>query len=95
MIGPNVVIGPNVIISEGVRIKDSTLLEGCIVKKYSFIEGSIIGWRSIIGSWTRVNGLTILGEDVVLSDEINIIGSVILPNVSVKNSLKEGTILLS
>ena len=30
----------------------------------SLIEGSIIGWKNTIGKWVRINGLTVIAEDV-------------------------------
>ncbi|CEG73580.1 Putative Mannose-1-phosphate guanylyltransferase [Rhizopus microsporus] len=62
-IGPNVSIGPRVQIMGGVRVKDSILLDNVQVGKASCILHSIIGWNSRIGSWSRVEGCPIYGED--------------------------------
>jgi mannose-1-phosphate guanylyltransferase len=95
VIGPNVVIGPGVVVEEGARIKNSVVLEKAKIGSYSYVDGSIIGWRSKVGKWNRLENLSILGEEVSLADEINLNGAIVLPNVSVKNSITvPGTILL-
>ncbi len=67
----------------------------CLIKESTYVEGSIIGWRSKIGRWTRMDGLCILGEDVTISDEVHLASqTIILPNVTVKNSTKSGSTIL-
>ncbi len=88
-------VGPGVVIKSGARIKNSVLMENALIKEFSYIDGSIIGWRSKVGKWARIEGLTILGEEVVVSDEIYLNGVYVLPHVPVKNSIsKSGTIVL-
>jgi len=66
-----------------------------VINEYAFVEGSIIGWKSKIGRWTRIDGLSILGEDVQIADEVHLSSqSIILPNVTVKNSTKSGSTIL-
>lgn len=64
VIGPNTVIGPNCRVGAGSKVVGSTLLAGSSVSDYSFVEGSIIGWKSSVGKWCRVTGLSVVGEDV-------------------------------
>jgi len=95
LLGPNVVIGPNVIVKCGARIINSVILSDVIIENSCYIDGSIIGWKSIIGSWTRIDGLSILGEDVKVSENLYINGSIVLPNCGVKASIKTpGTIVM-
>jgi len=70
IIGPNVIIGPNCKIGKGVRILNSALFEGVEIKGHTFIKNSIIGWRSIVGSWVRIEGISVLAEDVIVMNEI-------------------------
>lgn len=58
-IGPNVAIGPKVHIKAGVRIRESIVLQECVIDENSCVIHSVIGWRSHIGSWSRVEGLPI------------------------------------
>ncbi|XP_017483600.1 PREDICTED: mannose-1-phosphate guanyltransferase beta [Rhagoletis zephyria] len=74
-IGPNVTIGPEVVIEDGVCIKRSTILKGAIVKSHSWLDSCIVGWRSVVGRWVRIEGITVLGEDVIVKDEIYINGT--------------------
>jgi mannose-1-phosphate guanylyltransferase len=50
-IGPNVTIGPNVVIGDGVRLQRCVILDGVIIKDYSWVKNSIIGWHSTLGRW--------------------------------------------
>ncbi|GMR53154.1 hypothetical protein PMAYCL1PPCAC_23349, partial [Pristionchus mayeri] len=56
-IGPNVSIGPNAKIGKGVRIKESIILADTVVHKRACIMHSVIGWRSVIGEWSHVEGV--------------------------------------
>eukprot|EP00054_Salpingoeca_dolichothecata_P004359 m.30349 g.30349 ORF g.30349 m.30349 type:complete len:361 (+) comp14536_c0_seq1:39-1121(+) len=85
-IGPNVIIGPNVEIGDGVRLQRCSLLEGTIVKSHAWINSAIIGWRSVIGQWTRIEGVTVLGEDVRVKDELYLNGARVLPHKSLSKS---------
>ena len=83
------------IVNQGARVLNSVILSDCLIQNSSFIDGSIIGWKSQVGSWTRIEGLSILGEDVILSENLCINASIILPNCRVKTSLKTaGTIIM-
>ena len=94
-IGPNVVIGAGCEIKSRTRIKNSFLFQNCVVGENSYIEGSIIGWKSHIGKWCRIQELSVLGEDVTVKDEMLLKKNIILPNVTIKNNPKEGEILLA
>jgi mannose-1-phosphate guanylyltransferase len=93
LIGPNVVIGKGAVVKPGARIKNSVILDDAIINNHSYIDGSIVGWRSKVGKWARIENLTLLGEDVVISDEVHLSGTIVLPNVPVKTSYSGGVIL--
>jgi len=87
VIGPDVDIGPNVVIGKGVRIKKSTLLEGTKVGHYAFINSSIVGWKSNIGDWARVDDC-VFGDDVEVGKETFLKGVTVCPH----KGLKEDTV---
>jgi len=94
-IGPDVVIGPNVVVGDGVRIANSCLLDGVSVASNALIDGSIVGWRSRIGRWARLQNLSVLGECVTVKDEVILNGTKVLPHKSVAASIyQEGTIIM-
>lgn len=94
-IGPNVVIGPGCRVHAGARIKNSTLLAGAVVGQCSFVDGSIIGWKSTIGKWCRITGLTVIAEDVQVKDESYLNGTKVLPHKGVEGSHpQDGTIIM-
>ncbi|XP_018790715.1 PREDICTED: mannose-1-phosphate guanyltransferase beta [Bactrocera latifrons] len=93
-IGPNVTIGPDVVIEDGVCIKRSTILTGAIVKSHSWLDSCIVGWRSVVGRWVRLEGITVLGEDVIVKDEIYINGGQVLPHKNIAASVPEPQIIM-
>jgi len=93
-IGPYVTIGPNAVIGEGVRLKEAVVLEGVKIGDNSWIHNSIIGWKSILGKWVRVQNVTVLGQDVQVADELYINGGQVLPHKSISESVPEPKIIM-
>ncbi|XP_066283540.1 mannose-1-phosphate guanyltransferase beta-A-like isoform X1 [Branchiostoma lanceolatum] len=93
-IGPNVTIGPDAVIEDGARIKRCTILRGSVVKSHSWLESSIIGWRSQVGRWVRMENVSVLGEDVIIGDELYINGGRILPHKSISASIADPQIVM-
>lgn len=93
-IGPNVVIGANVTIEDGVCIKRCTILNDSHIQSHCWLQSSIIGWKCTIGKWVRMENVTVLGEDVVVKDELYINGGYILPHKSIGDSVPEPQIIM-
>lgn len=93
-IGPNVTIGPNVVIEDGVCIKRTTILAGAVVRSHAWLDSCIVGWRSTVGQWVRMEGTTVLGEDVIVKDELYINGGQVLPHKSIASSVPEPQIIM-
>jgi len=93
-LGPDVVIGPGCVIEDGVRLSRCTLLGGCRVCAHAIVLDSILGWQSTVGRWTRVEGVSVLGEDVHLGTELCINGALILPHKSIDDSVTEPQIIM-
>jgi len=95
VIGPHVSIGPNVRIEDGVRLKNAVILEGAVIGANSWIHDSIIGWQSQIGKWVRIQNVSVLGQDVQVSDELFVNGGRILPHKAISTSVPdEGSIIM-
>ncbi|XP_014673231.1 PREDICTED: mannose-1-phosphate guanyltransferase beta-like [Priapulus caudatus] len=86
-IGPNVTIGPGVVIDDGVCIKRSVILQDAHIRSHAWLHSCIIGWRSTVGQWARMEGVTVLGEDVEIKDELFVNGVKVLPHKSVTVSV--------
>ena len=71
-IGPNVTIGPKVVIGNGVRIQRSVLLSGCRIKDHAWIKSTIVGWNCSIGRWSRLENVSVLGDDVSIEPTNNL-----------------------
>lgn len=95
LIGPDVVIGAHCTIGAGTRLSHSVLLDGIQVEGHCWVHGSIIGWRSRIGKWVRIEAMSVLGEDVVVCDEVCLNGIIVLPHKELRESEREqGKIVL-
>ncbi|KAJ4974167.1 hypothetical protein NE237_007341 [Protea cynaroides] len=101
-IGPNVSISANARIGAGARLISCIILDDVEIKENAVIIHSIVGWKSCIGKWSRVQaegdynaklGITILGEAVTVEDEVVVINSIVLPNKTLNVSVQEEIIL--
>jgi mannose-1-phosphate guanylyltransferase len=105
---PTAKLGPNVSISANARIGPGARLIGCIIlddveiKENAVVMHSIVGWKSTIGRWARVQGggdynaklgITILGEDVAVEDEVVVVNCIVLPHKTLNISVQEEIIL--
>ncbi|KAJ3282336.1 mannose-1-phosphate guanyltransferase [Borealophlyctis nickersoniae] len=93
-IGPNVVIGPNCVIGDGVRLSRTVILEGAQVKDHAWVQSTIVGWHSTVGRWARLEGTSVLGDDVHIADEVYINGGCVLPHKSVSANITEPSIIM-
>ncbi|XP_015599939.1 mannose-1-phosphate guanyltransferase beta [Cephus cinctus] len=93
-IGPNVTVGPGVTLADGCCVKKCTLLRAATVKEHAWLDGCIVGWRSVVGRWVRMEGTTVLGEDVIVKDELYINGGQVLPHKSIAASVPEPQIIM-
>lgn len=55
-IGPNVSIGSYCVIGAGARIRESIILDGAELRENCCVLYSIIGWRCLVGAWSRIEG---------------------------------------
>ena len=78
----------------GACIKRSTILEGSTIRSHAWLDSCIVGWRSTVGRWVRMEGTTVLGEDVIVKDEIYINGGQVLPHKSIQSSVPEPQIIM-
>lgn len=60
----------------------------------SWISQSIIGWKSRIGKWSRIQSVSVLGQDVHVSDELFINAGRILPHKDITASIPEESIIM-
>lgn len=101
-IGPNVSISANARIGPGVRLISCIILDDVEIKENAVVMHSIVGWKSSIGRWSRVQaegdhnaklGITILGEAVTVEDEVVVTNSIVLPNKTLNVSVQQEIIL--
>ncbi|CAN4086159.1 unnamed protein product [Withania somnifera] len=101
-IGPNVSISANARIGAGARLISCIILDDVEIQENAVVIHSIVGWKSSIGRWSRVQavgdcnaklGVTILGESVSVEDEVVVINSIVLPNKTLNVSVQEEILL--
>ncbi|VDM03487.1 unnamed protein product [Schistocephalus solidus] len=93
-LGPNVTIGSGVIIENGVRIRHSAILNDAVVRSHAWIDHCIVGWRSVVGRWVRMENVTVLGEDVQVNDEVALNGALVLPHNSISESVFDPQVIM-
>jgi len=94
LIGPDVTIGAGVVVEDGVRISKAAILENAHIKSHAFLSNTIIGWRATVGNWTRVEGGSVLGDDVAVADELYVNGAIVLPNKSLSSNIANPQIIM-
>lgn len=94
LIGPGVTIGPGVVIGDGVRICNSVIFEGAIVESFAVVKSSIVGWRSQLMKWSRIEGYSVLGAEVEVGEGVYVNGGVILPNKSINSNISSPQIVM-
>ncbi|KAK0672058.1 nucleotide-diphospho-sugar transferase [Cercophora samala] len=93
-IGPNVTIGPDVVVGDGVRLQRCVLLSGSKVKDHAWVKSTIVGWNSVVGRWARLENVTVLGDDVTISDEVYVNGGSVLPHKTIKANVDVPAIIM-
>lgn len=93
-IGPNVVVGPDVTIEDGACVKRSTLLRGSTVKSHAWVSSCLIGWNSVVGQWARLENNAVLGEDVIVKDEVYVNGGRVLPHKAIGDCIRDPQIIM-
>lgn len=63
VIGPNVSIGAGAVIGEGVRLRDCIVLQSAEVQAHACCLNSVIGWNTVVGQWSRVEGTAPFGPN--------------------------------
>ncbi len=95
LIGPNVCIGAHCTVAAGARLQDCCLFSESAVGKSSYLSRTIVSWRSKIGAWTRIEGLSVVAEDCTVADELMLSRVMIFQQKSVtQSSIEPGLILL-
>ncbi|CAG8837897.1 20045_t:CDS:2, partial [Racocetra persica] len=63
------------------------------IRDFAWVMNSIIGWHSNIGRWARLEGVSVLGDDVSINDEIYVNGGRILPHKCITSNVTEPQII--
>lgn len=77
-IGPNATISEKCIIGAGVRIKDAIILPNCIIKENAYLSNCIVGWNSIIGKWSRIEGEKISESEYLTKNGVKTMSACVL-----------------
>ena len=69
-------------------------MEGSTVKGHAWVDKTIVGWRSTVGAWSRLENVTVLGEDVAIKDELYMNGVKVLPHKTISESIPEPRVVM-
>lgn len=69
VVGPHVVIGPDSSVGPATRIRDSLLLDGCVIGADVELDGALLGHRVGIGDRVRSAGEVVVGDDQRVADD--------------------------
>lgn len=94
VVGPDVSIGRGVKIGKGVRVANSAVFDNSVIGDSTFISWSIIGWNNTIGRWCRVEGRSVLGDDIQLRDELQLVGAKVLPHKGISQSVTKPEVIM-
>lgn len=75
-VGPYVSLGEGTSIGRGVKLESSILFNEVFVDDFSLIKGSIIGQGALLGKKTKVEEGCILGDYVILNDNVTLTSGV-------------------
>uniref|UniRef100_A0A914VRH9 Mannose-1-phosphate guanylyltransferase n=1 Tax=Plectus sambesii TaxID=2011161 RepID=A0A914VRH9_9BILA len=64
-------------------------LADSIIRSHSWVNSSIIGRKCDVGRWVRMENTCVLGEDVVVKDELYLNGARVLPHKSISTNVPE------
>uniref|UniRef100_A0A183DY34 NTP_transferase domain-containing protein n=1 Tax=Gongylonema pulchrum TaxID=637853 RepID=A0A183DY34_9BILA len=93
-IGPNVVIGPRVRVENGVCLRQCTVLSDSVLSSHSWVNSSIVGRKCSIGKWVRIENTCVIGDDVVVNDELYLNGARVLPHKAITTNVPEPDIIM-
>eukprot|EP00727_Mastigamoeba_balamuthi_P010482 m51a1_g6056 putative mannose-1-phosphate guanylyltransferase (395) ;mRNA; f:230440-232399 len=107
LVGPNVYIGHNVHIGAGVRVANAIVLDGSEVRDHAYVYCAVIGRRSVIGMWARVEGVgsaaphsaqpregvTIIGGGTIVHNEKLVRNCVVLPHKRIEQNYVDEIVL--
>jgi len=82
------------VIEDGVCLRNCMVFPGSTIGKHSCVTKSIIGWRSKVGQWARLENMCVFGEDVQCRDELYLNGAVVLPHKEVKVNVAKPEIII-
>lgn len=94
VIGPNVVVGPGAVIENGTCISRCVIMKDAKIESHSWIQNSIIGRKSTVGKWVRMEEVCVLGEDVQIKDELYLNGAKVLPHKALSASIPTPNIVM-
>ncbi len=96
VIGPYSIIENSVKIGRFSRIRESLIQMGTTIEYGAFIIQSIVGEKCHIGRWARIDENVVIGDEVIVMDEVYIARRVrILPFKEIESSIhEEGRVIL-
>ncbi|XP_058106467.1 probable mannose-1-phosphate guanylyltransferase 2 [Magnolia sinica] len=79
-VAPSVIMEPNCRVDEYANVSNSILMNGVQVQRGAKVQQSIIGQRSIVGEGAIIIDMSVIGEEVEVHRQSDLVGAVVLGN---------------
>ena len=86
-IGPNVALGDHAIVCKGAKITNSVIFPRAWIDAYTSIKNGIIGESAILGRWVKIEDGCIVGDHVVINDDVTLAQVKVCPSKEVNESI--------
>ncbi len=72
IVGPYAAIGDHVTVDRGSRVENTIVFPRAWIESYASIKGGIVGEGAIVGRWVKVEEGCILGDHVMINDNVTL-----------------------
>lgn len=94
-VGPYVSIGEKAVVGKGTKIQNAIIFPRVWIEDYTSINRAIIGEATIIGRWVKIEKGCIVGDHVMIDDNVTLTQNVkICPSKEVSSSILQSSTIM-
>ena len=93
-IGPNVALGDQVTVRSGSKITNSVVFSKALIDASTSIKNAIIGESAILGRWVRIEDGSIVGDHVIINDDVILSQVKVCPSKEVNESIVQPSLVM-
>jgi len=88
-IGPNAAVGDNVTVRGGSKIANSIVFPRAWIDSSTSVKNAIIGESAILGRWVKIEEGCIVGDHVIINDDVTLAHVKVCPSKEVEESITQ------